>query len=171
MRFLASKRLILILLGLAWLKSFFLPLCSIGGIKPDFFLIFLAFFAFQVSWKGIVRLAFVVGLIQDLMTNSFFGLETASYVGGTILLRFLAIQLDRDKPWIQLASLFAFSWFTLLLFVLFSFLVGEHYPIGEWLGVKTFLIAAYTTAVGFLTLPLFAKWLRPALESKQYELF
>lgn len=92
MRFFSNKRLIFILVGLVWIQFSLLPLFSIGGIKPDFFFIFLAFYAFQIHWKPVVGLAFLIGLVRDLITNSFFGLETASIVGGGILLQFFAIR-------------------------------------------------------------------------------
>ena len=124
-----------------------------------------------MSWNRIVTLSFFVGLLRDLVTNSFFGLETASCVGGAVLLRFLAFEFDREKRSIQLVSLFAFSWLTLLLFMLLSFLVGEPYPFDEGIFVNTLFTAVYTTGFGWLVFPLFEKWLTPALEMKQYELF
>ncbi|MBI4358021.1 MAG: rod shape-determining protein MreD [Candidatus Omnitrophica bacterium] len=148
-----------------------LPLFAVGRVQPDFFLIFLAFYAFRVSWKRIVTLSFFVGLLRDLVTNSFFGLETASCVGGAILLRFLALEFDREKRSVQLVSLFAFSWVTLLLFVLFSFLVGERYLFEEGIFVNMFLTVIYTSGFGWLLFPLLEKWLKPALQMRQYELF
>ena len=171
MRFIANRRLILVLAGLAWLELSLLPFFSIRQIKPDFFLIFLAFYAFRVHWKHILTLAFLVGLIQDLLTNSFFGLETASYVGGAILLQFLAIRFNQDKLWIELASLFSFSFVTLLLFPLLSFAIQERQHWDEGIVMKPFLIALYTTAVGFVVFSVFEKWLKLVLRTKQYELF
>ena len=171
MRFFPSKRLIFVLIGLIWFQLSFLPLFSVGQIKPDFFFMFIVYYAFRIDWKRVVSLAFLVGLLEDLMTNSFFGLETASYVGGAILLRFIAIRFERDKLWIQLASLFCFSWTALILFLVVSALIHGRFLLDEWGLVKTFLISAYTTAVGSLAFPLFEKWLRPALKQRQYELF
>ena len=171
MRLFSNRRLILVLLALIWSELSLLPFFSIGSIKPDFFLVFLAFYAFRINWKRIIALSFFVGLAQDLVTNSFFGLETASCVGGAILLRFLALEFDREKRSIQLVGLFVFSWLTLLLFMLLSFLVGEHYPFGEEAFVRALFIAVYTTAFGWLVFPVFEKWLKPALAVKQYELF
>ncbi len=171
MRFFRNKRLILVLAGLVWIHLSLLPLFSVWGIKPDFFFIFLAFYAFRVNWKPVVGLAFFIGLIRDLLTNSFFGLETASMVGGTILLQFFAMRFDREKRWIQAASLFSFSWFALLLFSLAAFLIQRPYFLNEWTPVKTFLISVYTTAVGFVLFPFLEKWFGAALRQKQYELF
>ena len=171
MRFFPSRRLILILLLLAWVELSFLPACSIQGIKPDFFFSFLVFYAFRIHWKRVVALAFLIGLIQDLLSNSFFGLQTASYVGGATLLRFCAIRLDRNKLWIQLVSLFLFSWFTLNLYLGGSFLIQNYGVFDQWIFTKTFLIAVYTTAAGAFLFPLFEQWLKPVIREKQYELF
>ena len=171
MRFLSNRRLILVLIGLIWFELSFLPFFSIRQVKPDFPLIFLVFYAFRINWKSVVPLAFLVGILQDLVTNSFFGLHAASYMGGALLLQFLAIRLDREKRWIHLASLFSVSWFSILLFLLLAFLVQELRYWSEGMFLKTLLIAAYTTVVGFFILPLFEKWLSKPLQERQYELF
>ena len=172
MRFAPDQRLIFILLFMVWFQLSWLPLFSIGQIKPDFLFVFIAFYAFQINWNRVLTLAFCVGLVRDLLTNSFFGLETASCVGGALLLRFFATRFDRDKRWIQLASLFAFSWFSLLLFLALEFLlIHERLHFGEWIFLKTFLISIYTTTVGVLLLPLLERLPRSIFREKQYELF
>lgn len=171
MRFLANKRLIFIVCALIWFEFSILPLFSLGGIKPDLFFIFLSFYAFRIRWKHTIQLAFALGLAKDLLTNSFFGLETASYTLAAILLQFLAIRFDREKPWIQMAGLFSFSWISLILFSLFALLIQTPYGFSEWVFLNTFLISLYTTALGALLFPAFEKWLKPPLKSKQYELF
>lgn len=144
---------------------------SAQPIKPNFFFVFLAFYAFRINWKNTVFLGFLMGLIQDLITNSFFGLEIASYVGGAVLLQFFAVRFDREKHWIQLVSLFFFSWFSLILFSLLSVLVQHAYRLNEWVLMDTFFVSLYTAAIGFVLFPLFEKWLKPALQERQYELF
>ena len=166
-----SKRLVLVVVGIVWLEFSFLPLLSLKDIKPDFFSIFLAFYAFRVNWRQIVPLAFFVGVVQDLITNSFFGLETVSYVGGALLLRFFAIRFDQEKRWVQLAGLFSVSWLVFIIFLVFSFLFEVHYSSGEWILTKTVLIALYTTILGSLLFPLLEKYLLPILGPRQYELF
>ncbi len=172
MRTASDQRLIFLLLGIVWLELSVLPLISINQIKPDFLFIFIVFYAFRINWNRVVTLAFFVGLIRDLLTNSFFGLETAACVGGAILVRFFAIRFDRDKRWIQLASLFTFSWANLLLFSSMDFLVHEHHHLfNQWTLVRMFLISVYTTVVGIVFLPLLEKLPRSIFREKQYELF
>ena len=171
MRYVSDQRLVLLLLAIVWVELAFLPFFSIGDIKPNFFFIFIAFYAFRINWKRVATLAFFVGLIQDVLTNSFFGLETASCVGGAWLLRFFAGRLDRDKRWIQFASLFAFSWASLLLFAGIEFLIVGNHHFSEWILTKTFLISVYTTLAGTALFPLLEKLPRGIFQEKQYELF
>ena len=171
MRFLTDHRLILVLLGLAWLELSILPFFSVGGIKPDFFFVFLAFYAFRINWKHVVKLALVLGLVRDSLTNTFFGLETASCVAGALLLQFLALRLDRDKPWIQMGSLFCFSWTSLLVFSILALFVQAPYGMSETTPLRIFFVSVYTTMTGILLFPVFERWLKPSLRAKQYELF
>ena len=171
MRFLPSKRLILICLGLIWLELSILPLLSIWQVKPDFFFIFLVFYAFRVDYRSLFPLAFVFGIAKDLLANSFFGLEVASYVSSSFLLQFLAVRFDREKRWIQLVSLFVFSFTSLILFSIFALLVQKQYGLNAQVMIKAFLISLYTTFFGFLLFPFLDRWLRATLRQKQYELF
>ena len=171
MRALIDRRLILVLLTLTWIELSLLPLLTVGGIKPNFFYVFLVFYAFRINWKRLVALSLMVGLIQDFMTNSFFGLETASVVGAAILLRFLAMRFDREKAWIQLASLFCFTWVALTFFSVLSLLVGERFLLDPKSLTQCALISVYTTGIGAVLFPWFEKWLKPALRQRQYELF
>ncbi len=169
MHLFANKRLIFILILLFWIEVSVLPFCSIRGIKPDLIFIFITFYAFQIDWKRLVLLAFVLGIIRDLLTNSFFGLETASFVGGALLLQFFADQFYRER-WIQILSLFLFSWVTLILYSIFTFVTEGHY-FNEWMLAQTFFISVYTTVVGAILFPIFEKRLKQVLRVKQYELF
>lgn len=169
MHLFANKRLIFILILLFWIEVSILPFCSIRGIKPDLIFIFITFYAFQIDWKRLVPLAFVLGIIRDLLTNSFFGLETASFVGGALLLQFFADQFYRER-WIQILGLFLFSWATLILYSIFTFITEGHY-FNERMLAQTFFISIYTTVIGAILFPIFEKRLKQVLYVKQYELF
>ncbi len=170
MHLFTNKRLIFLLLVIIWVELSLLPLFSIHGVKPDLIMIFIAFYAFEIDWKQLIPLAFTIGIVRDLLTNSFFGLETASFVGGSLLLQFLAVRFDRDKRWIQMAGLFSFCWFTLILFLIFTFVTEGHYP-ADWMFIKTFFVSLYTTIIGAILFSFFEKRLKQALHVKQYELF
>lgn len=171
MRAVPVERLIPALLILVWLELTIFPFFFIWGIKPDLFLLFLAFYAFRIDRRGIIPLAFLLGFVKDLLTHSFFGLETASHAAGAVLLQFFAVRFDRDERWIQLAGLFSFSWCTLIFYFLAAWLVGAPYQLNEAMFVKSFFISGYTTSVGFVLFPVLEKWLKPTLHARQYELF
>jgi len=171
-RFQANRRLILVLAGLIWLELSCVPYISIRMIRPDLFFIFLVFYAFRVSWKNVIAIAFLLGFLRDLLSNTFFGLETASYTVAALGLRFLAIRLDREKRWIQLASLFSFSCAALFIFSCLALTVEPEGTVNSWFLAKSFSISIYTTTLGFVFLPLLDRWLRPKLHiARQYELF
>ena len=171
MRFIPNKRLVLVLTALFWAELSLLPFFSIYDVKPDLPFVVLAFYAFRVNWKRVVIFAFLVGFIQDLLTNTFFGLHTASYVAGSLALQFFALRFDRDKLWIQMASLFCFSFLTLLIFSGFSFIVQEPSWFDEWFLMKLLGISSYTVLIGLVLFPLLDHWLKLVFSSRQYELF
>ena len=171
MRFFLSKRYLGVIAGFLWTELSLLPIVTIGSIRPDFFLVFLVFYAFRIDYRSVVELAFFLGLLRDLFTTTSFGLETASFVLGGVFLRSIAIQFDREKRWIQLASLFMCSWLTLVTFSVLALLIQSHYGLNSWGLANAFYTACYTTLAGALILPLFDKWFGLMLRQKQYELF
>ena len=171
MRTVPAERLIPALLILVWLELTLLPFFFIWRVKPDLFFLFLAFYAFRINRREIVPLAFLLGFVKDLLTNSLFGLETASYVSGAALLQFLAVRFDREERWIQLAGLFTFSQSTLIFYSVLAWLGGAPYPLSEAVLVKSFWVSVYTTLIGFVLFPALEKWLKPRLHARQYELF
>jgi rod shape-determining protein MreD len=170
-RFAPNKRLIIARAVIFWAELSLLPFFSVYQVKPDLPLAVLAFYAFRINWKQVVTFAFAVGLIQDLLTNSFFGLHTASYVGGALALQFFALRFDRDKFAIQMTSLFCFSSLTLLIFSAFSYIVGEPSWFDEWFLMKLLGISAYTTLIGAVLFPALDHWLKLVFPNRQYELF
>lgn len=171
MRTVSLKRLIPAILILVWLELTLLPFFFIWEPKPDLFFVFLAFYAFRINQREMIPLAFLLGFIKDLLANSFFGLETASFVGGAFLLQFLAVRFDREERWIQLAGLFSFSCYTLIFYSMIAWIVGTPYQAAEAVFAKSFLISAYTAAAGLVLFPLLEQWLKPTLRTRQYELF
>lgn len=160
-----------VLAALFWAELSLLPHLSIYQVKPDLPFVVLAFYAFRVNWKQVVVLAFLIGLIQDLLTNTFFGLHTASYVAGSVALQFFALRFDRDKLAIQMVSLFCFSFIALLIFSMLSFIVQEPSWFDEWFLMKLLGISFYTMLIGLGLFPLLDHWLKLVFPSRQYELF
>jgi rod shape-determining protein MreD len=172
MRFLPGRQLVLILAVIVWLELCVLPLFSISFVKPDLFFVFLVFYAFRVSWKHVLVVAFLLGLCKDLLTNSFFGIETAAYAGGAILIQFLAMQFDRDKRLIQWGGVFILSLVSLIFYVLLECAISGS-PLGSLTQLvgRLIFISVYTTVIAIALFPVMERWLRPLLVGRQYELF
>jgi rod shape-determining protein MreD len=170
-RFAPNKKLILVLTVLFWTELSLLPHLLVYQVKPDLPFAVLAFYAFRVNGKQVVVLAFLIGLIQDLLTNTFFGLHTASYVAGSLALQFFALRFDRDKFAVQMVSLFCFSFLALLIFSVLSFIVQEPSWFDEWFLMKLLGISFYTVLVGTILFPLLDHGLKLVFPSRQYELF
>lgn len=171
MRGISLIRLFLVSLGIVWLELTLIPMFSYGAFRMDLFIIFIAFYAFRVGWKELIWVALICGFLKELVSNSFFGLQMASYAGGAFLLQFIASRFDRDDRWIQLAGLLSFAWLVLILYVTLGLLIGLFDSFNGSVGLESILIALYTTLVGFFIFPLLEKWLRPQLKVRQYELF
>ncbi len=171
MRFFASKRVILILLGLVWVELTILPAVAIYGIKPNLFFVFLVFYAFHVNYRSLVVLALLFGLVKDVYTNTLFGMETASYVISAALLEFVVLRLEREKTWIQWMSLFVFSWASVLIFSLLAVVIHKPYGVSVKVLRDSFFVALYTLFLGFAIFPLLSRWIRFGARTRQYELF
>lgn len=165
-----KPRFIWYFLFLVWLQLSIRPAIAIHGIQPNFFFIFIAFYGFRVDRKSLPVIALVFGLIEDLFANTFFGLQTSSYVAGAILLQFLAVRFDREKGWIQMLSLFSAIFFSSLFFMFLSLFFQPMYGLNGLLVVSSLMDALYSVILSWVLFPLLEKWLRPVLE-KQYELF
>jgi len=171
-RFLHDRKLMMMLAVLIWFELSIASYFSVYSIRPDFFLIFLVFYAFRINWKPIVPIAFVLGVSKDIFSNSFFGVETASLALGAVFLEFLAVRFDREKRWIQLSTLFSFSLLSAILFFVISALIKPPSILGSWFLTKSLLSSCYTTLAGSAVLPMAERWLRfPLRGGRQYELF
>lgn len=165
-----KPRFIFYFLILIWLQLCVRPAIAVRGIQPNFFFILLAFYGFRIDRKSLPMLALIFGLIEDLFSNTFFGLQTSSYVAGAIVLQFLTVRFDRDKVWIQVTSLFSAMFLSSVFFMILSIFFQPKYGFGGILLVSGFMDALYSVLISWVLFPVFEKWLKPML-AKQYELF
>jgi rod shape-determining protein MreD len=68
----------LIVFGLFFLQTIFIPFISIGGYLPDILLIWLVTTALRRGQVEATISGFAVGLLQDIVTTKFFGLAALS---------------------------------------------------------------------------------------------
>ena len=133
---------------------------SLGGVRPDCFLLLVLFWSPRVTPELATIQGFGVGLCQDALSGGPLGLKAFTYS----LLGFLAARLSHglftDKPlaqfWLLLVGAASAGVFS---FVLLSFFIGLT-PLlpALWVLVPE---ALYTAVAGFLLLRL--PWVRGAL--------
>ncbi len=147
------------LLLCATVQTVLLAPATLGGVRPDLFLLLLFFLSPRMTAEAATVQGFLLGLCQDALSGGPLGLRAFSYS----LLGFLAARLSpdlyTDKPfaqcWLLLAGCVATG--ALSLALLSFFLVTP--PL-----VATFLWvilpeAIYTAALGFLILWVPRMWL------------
>ncbi len=71
-------RSILIVLGLLFLQTTFIPLLSLGGMVPDLLLIWVVYTGLRRGQTETTVAGFLVGLLQDLVSTQLFGLAALS---------------------------------------------------------------------------------------------
>lgn len=162
-------RLIFVLFVFLFLTLAFVPFISIDGVGPDLFFIFLVFYAFHISWKTVPIPAFLIGLAKDILTNSYFGLETFSLVTASILLGLAASKIERDNAWLRYLVTFIFSVTAMSVFSV-SFLILEGSPrLIAFSFARVFYVSVYTVFVSPLVFFFLDRLLK--VRSRQYELF
>lgn len=123
---------------------------SLGGIRPDLFLLLVFLISQRVSPEAATLLGFLVGLFQDALSGSPLGLRAFT----DSLMGFLAARLSHDmytdKPlalfWLLLGGTAAAGGITL---ALLTFFLGPPplFPVLFWVIAPE---ALYTAAVGLL---------------------
>ncbi len=154
-----------------WLQMAVFPVIAFRDIVPDSPLLLVAFFGLILDRERVVVYAFFAGFLKDLFVNSYFGLETASFVLGAIVLNQITSRFDREDPWVQAWATFLFSFFVLVAFCLFSAVVEERAPVHFLVWVKSLSIAGYTVIFIPVVFPLFKSIFRVQTLTRQYELF
>ncbi len=142
------------LLGCAVAQEVLLPSLSLGGVRPDLFLLLVLFLSLQASPEGATVEGFVIGLCQDALSGGPLGLRAFSFA----LLGFLCARLGQamytDEPLAQFWLLLGGSAGTgLLTLTLLSFFL-EPPPLLRTLVWVVTPEALFTAAVGLLLLRL-----------------
>jgi rod shape-determining protein MreD len=148
------------LLACASAQAALLGPISVGGVRPDLFLLLVCLVSPRVSPEAATLQGFVIGLSQDALSGGPLGLRAFAYALLGFVSAWLSHDLSTDKPLTQLWLLLAgATGANLLSFALLTFFVGLV-PILPALGVIVPEVI-YTAVVGFLLLRL--PWMRAAL--------
>jgi rod shape-determining protein MreD len=147
------RMLLLGLLASALAQAVLLVPLSVGGIRPDCFLLLVFFFSPRLRPEWATLQGFCIGLCQDALSGGPLGLKAFTYSLLGFLTARLSHKLATDKPlaqfWLLLVGAASAG---LLTFVLLSFFVGLL-PLlpALWVIVPE---ALYTAVAGFLLLRL-----------------
>lgn len=143
------KRKIVLLFFLVFFLSLYVvtPVVNVRGIGPDLWVLLLLFYAFRIDWKRSPLFAFSIGLLKDLLSAHFFGLETFALGASAILLSYVLGKVERDDPLIFTVSAFLFTlvyeWIVCAGFALTS----DAVPLLPYFLARSFWSAVYTVAV------------------------
>ena len=167
----SSWKMLIIALAVLWLQMAVMPALGWKGVTADLSLLFVALFAFLVDYHRVFWSAFLMGCLKDLLSDSFFGLETSSLVFGAIILSQITHRFDREDTAVQMSGIFLFSFATLVILMILKASVQESFAANIACLVQSFWIALYTTALAFLAFPAVRFFFRLKPYPKQYELF
>ena len=141
------------LLACASAQAALLGAISVGGVRPDLFVLLVFFLSPRVSPEVATLQGFAIGLCQDALSGGPLGLRAFTYTFLGFITAWLSHDLATEKPLPQLWLLLAGATSAgVLTFVLLTFFVGLL-PILPALGVIA-PEAVYTAVVGFLLLRL-----------------
>lgn len=164
------KRMLVISCFVILAQMSLMPFIAVKGISPDLIFLLIAFYAFAIDHRDIVWIAFSIGLCRDFLSHTFFGLETASLVCSSLLLKYAVAQFNRKDYFIILLSIYLFSATALLLPVLM--MVADQ---GAWKMSSIFsnisLTSLYTTILAVGIFPVFKRFFGLGGAIRQYELF
>jgi rod shape-determining protein MreD len=144
---------ILSLLACASAQAALLGIISVGGIRPDLFLLLVFFLSPRVSPEIATLQGFVVGLCQDALSGGPLGLRAFTYAFFAFMTAWLSHDLATERPLAQFWLLLAGSAGAgLLTLALLTFFLGVP-PLLPALGLIV-PEALYTAIFGFLLLRL-----------------
>jgi rod shape-determining protein MreD len=147
------KRFVLGVLGCASAQAALLGSVSVGGVRPDLFLLLLFFLSSRVGPEVATLQGFALGLCQDALSGGPLGLRGFTFALFGFLTAWLSHDLATEKPLTQLwLLLVGTAGAGALTFVLLTFFV-EALPLLPALGVLG-PETVYTAVVGFLLLRL-----------------
>ena len=164
-------KILLLLVVILWLQMTIMPLFEFYGVAIDLILLYISFLAFIFEYRRVLLFAFVAGCFKDLLTEAFFGLETVSLVCGTLILKQIAVQFDRQDERVQGLGIFLFSFSVSLIHAVLLALVEEHYHLGSFVWFQSVLIALYAAVSSIFVFPVLKHLFRIQPTLKQYELF
>lgn len=94
----------LAIVGLFVLETSLMPYFSFRGVGPDFLLLFAVAFTIQQGSRLGVFSAFCFGLLEDIVTGSFFGVRTLAKMTASFICGLLSNRVFREQTILPLVS-------------------------------------------------------------------
>ncbi len=114
-------------IGLYVLQTSILPLLAFHGISPNLMLLFSVSFAFLRGPYYGVLMGFCVGLMQDLATGTFFGIDVFSYMLISFICGKFSNQVFKDQLFLPVLASVAAAFIHYCILAEFMFLLGYHF--------------------------------------------
>lgn len=147
------------------------PALRIRMVQPIFLYLMIVYAGFNWDWGKSVHVAILAGILRDLTSSQFIGLETATLSGLAIVLETMLHKMDRESTTAKVMATFFFVYASCLTTLVIAWTARSGIGINAHTILHSFYTAIYTTAVMpvffFITSGIFHD--RSSL--KQYELF
>lgn len=115
--------------GLYVLQSSILPLLAYHGISPNLLLLMTVSFAFLHGPRYGVLMGFIAGLLQDLATGTFFGVDVFSYMSAGFICGKFSDQVFKEQLFLPLLASMVATVAHYFLLVAFLLLLGYRFNI------------------------------------------
>ena len=162
-------RLFIVIVATIILQTTCVPYFSINYIKPDLCTALYISLLLRFPHLEAVLLAFFIGLVKELFSNHFFGLEIISLAIPALVFPVIIRKADIENHMVKFCIVFLFS-LTSFFIYLSSIIVAEHVYHARTLLFSRMLGASLYTTIVALGVDWIVKKYIPR-KTKQYELF
>lgn len=125
-----------LIVGLAFMiflyvgQSSLLPLIAFRGVSADLLLLMVVSVAFLYGAKVGTLVGFIAGLLQDLATGTFFGVDIFAKMGIGYGCGYFSRRIFKEQMMLPLMAVVAATGFQYVIWLIFSWLLG--YSVNLW---------------------------------------
>lgn len=166
-----SFKVIGYLIFLYVLDATLMPALKIGIFQPSLLYLMILYAAFKWHWRTIIPVSILIGIMNDFMSTTYWGIETLILGASAYVLFLFVRKIERYSMMMRVATTFVFILIVLMLKLIAEGIAEELTEI-SWIVLLDVFGMALASA---LVLPLFfylsSFWFRDSSRLKQYELF
>lgn len=143
------RTLFLIFLALlGWLlQGTWLHAVEIGGVKPDLLLILVVFTSLLKGPVQGLKIGFLVGLLEDLLSGKFLGIRILTKALTGLLIGLGETKIFKENYLVPVVVLFFSTLVHEILFMLFSKFTGFELPLGTVFWKQILTLAVYHAVI------------------------